>query len=145
MGLLPIIFTALTIFSISLIVVLSISYVIYKLRPNHRKPLIQDNQIETFSFPGNSNEPSYDFLLPVNDISYYQEPKTKRNLSRNNYNKNENRFEIVNEYHTNYYHAEPISQSFTKNFRNNQNTTNVFDNYADFSSNDLRMLKVYRS
>lgn len=98
MGLLPIIYTALTIFTIGLTVILVISYILYRLNPNHKKPYTSKVQNK------NSREnltPVYSPIPLSEDVHIYNQPKRK---NRENYRQpGKNRFEVLNNFNRNYY------------------------------------------
>ena len=105
MGLLPIIYTALTIFTVGLTVILIISYILYKLNPDHKKPY-RSKIKESYYLPENFNSANQQ-MVKYEEVYVYDDAKIKR-LSENYPRPRKKRFEILNNPNLSYYHSEKI-------------------------------------
>ncbi len=139
MGLLPIIFTALTIFTICIVAIFSISYIIYKLKSPGKYKTNQHVPVDSLSFASETVLPSYNFIqefeepILVPDQRYFKPTPKPRNV---------NRYEILNGYRTT-----PIFQSekkFSYSQPSNRYSQDIFNNYSNYNSIDLQTVRLQK-
>lgn len=149
MGLLPIIFTALTIFTICIVAIFSISYIIYRLKgQNKRKvsesyevqmPIAQAPVVEYLPYQPENYEPVYEMMPEYNEPVYLTEqPYIKsapilRNIQR---------YEVLNGYK-----KTPSSINHNRNIHNSPirpKQYDVYNNYSDYNSHELKAVRIQR-
>ncbi len=139
MGLLPIIFTALTIFTICIVAIFSISYIIYKLKTPRKHRASQQIPAESFSFATETVLPSYNFIqefeepILVPEQRYFRQTPKPRNI---------NRYEILNGYR-----STPSYQNENKYFNSlplNRNSHDIFSNYSNYNSIDFKAVRLQK-
>ncbi len=139
MGLLPIIFTALTIFTICIVAIFSISYIIYKLKTPRKHRTTQQIPRESFSFATETVLPSYNFIQEFEEPILVPEQRYVRQTPRP---RNINRYEILNGYR-----STPSYQSEKKYFNtlpSNRNSQDIFSNYSNYNSLDFKAVRLQK-
>lgn len=122
MGLMPIIFTALSIFVAATVIILIVSYVMYKLRPK-QKPYIE---IKAEKAPAEIRKPYYS--VPVYEHPVHKAPQKQPAKQRIRYN-NVNRFEVLNQQKPRY-----MQTNETRTFAATREIAaekNIFEYYSD--------------
>jgi hypothetical protein len=136
-GLLPIIYTALTIFTVGLTVILIISYILYKLNPDHKKPYRSKIE-ESYYLPENYNS-TYQQMTKYEEVYVYDDPKRKTRLSENYPQTRKKRFEILN----NPYLSKYPSEKFIPRSFNNNPPIYGFIVKNEYSDAEKRVMKIF--
>ncbi len=139
MGLLPIIFTALTIFTISVVAIFTISYIVYKMRSPNKRITQPAVQIESYSIPGNTNLPSYEFIQDYPEPVMIPQPQIRRS---NPITQNKNRFEVLNNLVGTNCAEYRHTQSYYKPVHNK--SQDIFSNYSESNSYNLQAIRIQR-
>jgi len=136
MGLLPIIFTALTIFTICIVAIFTISYIIYKLKSPAKYKVNQHIPIESLSLVAETNIPAYDFLQEFNEPVLIPEQKHFRPAPKPRV---ANRYEVLNGFSnlSGYQNEKTFSSS-------HRNSNDIFNNYSNFNSIDLTAVRLQK-
>jgi len=139
MGLLPIIFTALTIFTICIVAIFSISYIIYKLKSPGKYKVQQQVPMESLSLAAETIIPAYNFIQEFNEPILIPEPRHFKPAPKPRV---ANRYEVLNGLSNTPVYTNEKTYSYYK--PSQRNSHDIFNNYSNFNSIDLTAVRLQK-